>query len=74
MCVRAVMEEQTREAHSEVCARFALTLTFVDFQPRSVLYYKADVVIHMTMMTMCAKRVHAALIYDDDGGDDAKKF
>ena len=52
-------------------SRFALTLTFVDFQPRSVLYYKADVVIHMTM---CAKRVHAALIYDDDGGDDAKKF
>jgi hypothetical protein len=68
MCVRAVMDEQTREAHSEVCARFALTLTFVDFQPRSVLYYKADVVIHMTM---CAK---TALIYDDDGGDDAKKF
>ena len=30
MCVRAVMEEQTREAHSEVCARVALTLTFVD--------------------------------------------
>jgi hypothetical protein len=72
MCVRAVMEEQTREAHSEVCARFALTLTFVDFQPEECIRLQGG--CGDTYDDVRAKRVHTALIYDDDGGDDAKKF